>query len=533
MENDSMSDAFNEAKEKKTGGIPGVGKGGYNSRKDYNPDRKKETPGEHVVTAMALASIESMFENETALSPEGKAFKESLLKRLDEKKHMKESKDVNIPGIGEVTFIFGEKNNTLALVFKNDVNRSLTPLTSNSDIISTKAAAANPSARLFQIIIINEDDYKHSDIIFNYIANAIIATSETIDLTISTFAPSKDDFGYMLILEANVNDVRKEATLRYPGEVLPRIDYGVVIKYSPNRGNDRYDQKQIETLGVLGGYTHICMKDEHGIANNIVPIPVMSYMSSRFPIPGILGLFVWAATKVFIGENLWMAPFTRLLEGQEGLDIGKLDLDRMEPIKTFTEFQHMIANRFTEPELAISVEIGRPQLPGLTDLVFAPDEIAQDIVDFIYGKDQVKNDLDVTSMIMPYTGGTVSLAEGPVDMTNADFLNLSDGTRDEKIEGLLFSYEDPSVKMKLLKDIMGEDAVEAIYMGFLCIVNPEFFSMTYKDISKAITAVSSGNAGNTRRSLNNLGRGEYTLTNNESQATFSGNPFSRARRVYV
>lgn len=472
--------------------------------------------------ASGLDRLKTRYKPASSLSPEGVAFKDALVGKMKESTFEgttnpilgEEPVSVHINGIGETLFLTGVNNNTYVVIFKNGFNASYIPPTENIGKITGKLREYHPRCNMFSCMVVDPDSYKNIEGIYLHIFNSFVYTSkDAIRLDLTNVSANHEFRNKTFLIDTNIHNVN--AALNEMGQttaVRPRIDYGFVIKTIED-GRNAYGQNDVydtaETFVVIGGYTDFVRKDAPGGGANIVPIVTITTIESIYQNRELLAMYLPIAVQELLMNQLWLQPYMKF--GANDTSLAFLVDDPTFKITSPVELNHVVQNILTEPELAIDVSVGRPMFPGIVDLVFDEVALYNELARFV-GFQPAQNAGLCKQRITEYSGVFKTQGQEPMDLKCVDFLAVAPEIMNEQVKSLIIRHTDPNERIRIIRSIYGDDAVDVMYNSYSCILDHNVINNLSGIVLPQLNIKSTGNNKMNQIGFAQLGVGGYTAT---------------------
>ena len=404
-----------------------------------------------------------------------------------------------IPGDNYEARILVNADQAIVLVFHDTfARRDMTRIPSISvmkDVIKS-AQLKGITAKIISAIVVLKEEYENYETVAAGIVNSFRATDEHTyeGLSIGDFDASGE-----LHISLNLKDVLNFAATT-TGDPIAHADSGLLL-YAKQRNKDNSgygvdDSKMIPILAVTG-YT------------DIKRVPADPYMSTykydpTFVITGIYGpirteemamVGVSLAADVFIHRGMWLNAFSTFTEGERNLGSIFFDPKTKKPFvcHNILERTELMKQHFTSnvPLLAIDLQEGADQFPGLKDLIANPDKIKKILRDFTGGERAGQFEI-IQGETISYDG-RVETAKGRVDTRAVDFLFLVDpkggGVSHDRAASFL-DYPDPidrrAIEQRALQLEEFYNKIDLTYTTLRVFFNSDFVDGMSADLGASI-----------------------------------------------
>jgi hypothetical protein len=508
---------------------------------EINVQKKQFNEGSET-SSIRMSNLDKKLNSYTkgsSLSPAGLEYRNTIIDALVDKNLINpdDVKSMFLHGYGEVVFLKGIKDNVFALIMKRGRNINNPPPTTRMKEITHKMRSIyNPKASLFDLLVINEEDYHLVDVACRHIINAFVYATDTNKLTLADVGghgnanPEKKFY-----IDTNYYNVMSMVDQTCVHAVKPRIDYGFVLSVTDNN-NDNNSFENKEELIVVGAYTDFLKKSHIYQPHEkvIVPIINISYIGAVMPDRELLAIVLPMIVKEFIESTMWMRPY--LTRGAEdsfnlGAFINKPQLTDQ------NEAFHIINSFFTSPEIALMVSNGRQTIPGLSDFVYDHAKVVKFMYKFL-GVDSSQADkvnIAKLKILKYYTGNVHTTGAEPYPVERLDYLFFKNRfPEDAGLEdGLLTRWNDPMDRVHCINERGYRDQFDICYEDMQLFLDEKFI-MTLVDwvlpyivvdcnpedqMNSAINANMLGNGGY-------FGMGGFNYGGPTNANTYGGNGFN-------
>lgn len=355
---------------------------------------------------------------------------------------------------------------------------------------------------VIQVLVVFKDMYAKYENVAVGIINSFLASDGVSfkDLTIQDYDASGE-----LHVSLNMKDALAFAETT-TGSPLAHCDSAILI-YSKTRkdkknssGYTTDDDIVMRPICAVTGYTDLkrVPADMFNSQYKYNPTFVITNIYSLVRTTDMAMFGITVAADVFIQRGMWLNAFSSFGEGDRNLGNLFVDPRTKKPFackniadRTMLMQQHFVSN---VPYLAIDLQEGCDQFPGLKDLIANPDKIREAIRTFSGGNSSAGVDI-IQGEAIQYDG-IVDTNKGKIDTRAVDFLFLVDskngpGVAHERAATWL-DYADPNdpraveKKALALEDFYRPEKIELGYTTHRVFFNPDFVTAVAQDLSTGI-----------------------------------------------
>lgn len=396
--------------------------------------------------------------------------------------------------------VITHNGNAVVLIFHETfVRRDMSHIPSVSvtkDIIRKLEIAGG--AKVVQVLVIFKDQYEK----FENVAVAITNTFLSVDGAFKNVAIQDFNASGELHVSLNLKEVLQFAETT-TGSPVSHADTGLLIyakRRDPNKSGYGTDNDMIcEPIGAVVGYTDLkrVAADAFNASFKIDPTFVITGVYSPIRTKEMAMFLISAAADVFIGRSMWLNAFSNFGEGEKNLGNLFINPSTKKPFscKNIQERTLLIQQHFTSPTplLAIDLQEGADQFPGLKDLIADPEGIKAAIATFTGGECAKQFDI-VQGEAIQYDG-LVDTPKGKIDTRAVDFLYLVDpkGANVSHDRAAAFlDYPDPNdpraieKKAAQLEEFYNASKIELAYNTHRVFFNPDWVVGLVQDLIASI-----------------------------------------------
>lgn len=443
------------------------------------------------------------------LSPEGEAYRDELIRQAQEfgLQELKSTsndylliynkKESHVEGI---VFIFSETSSE---------NEYVPPVQMTEEAYALFSQHVG-RFYLLDTIVVDPVDYDRVRLMASFVANQLSDTmQEAREITVQSFG------GRPLVVDCELSNVLSYINKFSPHGVSPRCDFGALVQLDKGRDvtQPMNTGAQRESILAIAGYTEFIQAEtgmlsreqiQQGEHTKYVPIVTISEIVSHIPSPNLMGIALPVAAQAFIMHSQWLAPYGY---GKNTLNLGNLVEDgksgKMWSCESQQQRDQLLAQYMLNPFLAIDIQDGRADLPGIQYFRDHPGEVVKLMQDFTQGRSVVPPQQGIPKW--EKFGGYATIKGQKADIRYTDYLHLAKDIKDAKsIKHFLHKQPRPDTHLQNVRNVFPDAKV--LYGGHQMVLPADF-------VNSIIAAISQSSAMQTQflQGLTQLDPGIKTL----------------------